>query len=168
MSVPNSITFAKVDSVAQKGIAEEYQITTIPAFMYFKNGKANNKVQGANPAQLTNLMRTFRADAEKILKSNDASGSGSGSGSANWRGAELPRGYGDVTGQIELQRCELLNVDSEGGSVRVLFESSKPSTLSGGKGTTKDWVESDTDEQLMLFMPFQSVLKLHTLQVQHP
>jgi hypothetical protein len=26
-------------------------------------------------------------------------------------------------------------------------------------------VESDTDEQLMLFMPFQSTLKIHTLQI---
>jgi len=29
----------------------------------------------------------------------------------------------------------------------------------------KDWVESDTDEQLMLFMPFQATLKVHTLQI---
>ncbi len=96
----------------------------------------------------------------------EASGSGSGGGdSSNWRGAGLPRGYTDITGQIEQQRCELLNVDPDTGGVRVLFDNAKPSALSGAKAATKDWVESDTDEQLLLFMPFQSMLKLHTLQV---
>lgn len=170
LSIPKSITFVKVNSVAQKEITDEYQITTVPAFIYFNGGKVVEKVQGANPAKLTRLMHKFQADAEKVMDNANSGGAGSssggGGGSANWRSVDLPRGYNDITSQIELQRCELLNVDSEGGSVRVLFDSSKPSTLSGGKGTAKDWVESDTDEQLMLFMPFQSILKLHTLQVQ--
>lgn len=170
LSIPKSITFVKVNSVAQKEITDEYQITTVPAFIYFNGGKVIEKVQGANPAKLTRLMHKFQADAEKVMDNANSGGAGSssggGGGSANWRSVDLPRGYNDITSQIELQRCELLNVDSEGGSVRVLFDSSKPSTLSGGKGTAKDWVESDTDEQLMLFMPFQSILKLHTLQVQ--
>ena len=49
-----------------------------------------------------------------------------------------------------------------------MFEDSKPSGLLKGKAAekpAKDWVESDTDEQLMLFLPFQSTLKVHTLQV---
>lgn len=38
-------------------------------------------------------------------------------------------------------------------------------TLYAGKeDTKKDWVKSDTDEQLMLFIPFQSTLKIHSLQ----
>ena len=37
--------------------------------------------------------------------------------------------------------------------------------MSGGKKTEKDWVVSDTDEQLLLFTPFMSMLKLHTIQV---
>jgi C-terminal proteasome-interacting domain of thioredoxin-like. len=49
----------------------------------------------------------------------------------------------------------------------VLFDSSKPSSLNGkGKsGSSADWVESDTDEQLMLYIPFQSSLKIHSLHV---
>jgi hypothetical protein len=93
-----------------------------------------------------------------------AGGESSGSG-PGWMGAELPRGYKDITDQVEIPRCELLNIDSEAGGVRVLFDNKKPGTLAGGKTTTKDWVESDVDEQLMLFMPFQSMIKLHTLQV---
>ena len=33
------------------------------------------------------------------------------------------------------------------------------------KGDQKTWVESDTDEQLMLYIPFQSTLKIHSLHI---
>ena len=34
----------------------------------------------------------------------------------------------------------------------------------GKQDFKSDWVKSDTDEQLMLFIPFQSTLKVHSLQ----
>lgn len=34
----------------------------------------------------------------------------------------------------------------------------------GKQDSKRDWVKSDTDEQLMLFIPFQSSLKVHSLQ----
>ena len=95
----------------------------------------------------------------------EASGSGSSGGS--WRGADIPRGYSDITDQVEMQRCDMLNYDSEAGGVRALFDSGKPSALGAEDSSAKDWVETDTDEQLMLFIPFQSMLKLHTLQVSY-
>ena len=158
------LAIASVDTANQTAIAEEYAVSALPAFIYFKAGKRTETVQGANPFKLTTLMEKVSKDIKEAQAGGSGS-SGGGSGASDWRGAELPRSYSDITSQIELQRCELLNVDTDGGNVRVLFDGSKPSTLSGGKATAKDWVESDTDEQLMLFLPFQSMLKLHTLQV---
>jgi hypothetical protein len=80
----------------------------------------------------------------------------------------LPKGYSNVGDQVDVKGLELLNADSDFGGVRVLFDGSKPSALENGKaaeGKAKDWVESDTDEQLMLFVPFQSTLKVRMLQV---
>ena len=34
-----------------------------------------------------------------------------------------------------------------------------------GSEATKDWVESDVDNQLMLYVPFTSTLKVHTVQI---
>lgn len=93
----------------------------------------------------------------------ESSGSGSGDG-VNWKGAEAPRGYSDITDQIELRDLEVLNADEAAGGVRVLFEGSKPSGLGNGKGTSKDYVQSGADDQLLLYVPFQSIVKLHTLQ----
>lgn len=61
-----------------------------------------------------------------------------------------------------------MNADPEVGTVRTLVDDRKPSALdSKGKASgSKDWVESDTDAQLMLFIPFQATLKIDTIQVQ--
>ena len=96
--------------------------------------------------------------------------SGSSGGGGPWKGAALPRGYTDVTDQVDLRGLDLLNSDSEFGGVRTLFDTSAPSSLGKGKGASTgkssqpDWVESDVDEQLMLYAPFTATLKIHTIQ----
>ena len=112
--------------------------------------------------------------------SDDASGFGEvTSTGSTWVAASLlPKGYLDVTDQVDFRGLELLNADSQCGDARTLFSASKPSFLdddddekSKGKGkaaskdeeSKKDWVESDTDEQLMLYVPLRSSLKVHTL-----
>ena len=166
LSRPNLVTFVKVNTDQQKDVAQAYRVTSLPTFIIFRNAKVADRVQGADPIKLQSIVKKLSEEVENLGSGGEASGSSGGNG-GSWRGADLPRGYTDITDQIELQRCELLNVDPGAGGVRVLFDTTKPSALSGGKTTTKDWVESDTDEQLLLFMPFQSVLKLHTLQVRH-
>jgi len=93
----------------------------------------------------------------------------------SWTGS-LPRGYTDVTHEVDPLGLELLNSDSELSSARTLFLDTKPSGIASAsdkaKGKSKDgssggvdWVESDTDAQLMLFIPFTSTIKVHTIQI---
>ena len=119
------------------------------------------------------------ADSANLRKMGDRvkniSEGGSASASSCWLGAALPRGFADITDQVDSRGWDLLNADSEFGGAKTLFESSKPSRLGVDKGkrkagdntdgTDRDWVESDTDPQLMLFMPFHSTLKIHTLHI---
>lgn len=122
------------------------------------------RVQGADPRKLQDVVKKLAAEAGN----GSSSGFGGSASGSTWRKGELPKGYGDISDQVDIKGLELLNADSDFGSVRVLFDGAKPSGLSkAGKesASTKDWVESDTDEQLMLFAPFQSTLKIHTIQV---
>jgi hypothetical protein len=83
------------------------------------------------------------------------------------------RTYPDITEQIEYRGLELLNADTDLAVARTLFSddqpSGKPSTESKGKGTEAtapaDWVASDTDAQLMLYIPFQTVIKIHSIEI---
>ena len=89
---------------------------------------------------------------------------------SRWLGSSLPRGYGDITEEVDTQGLDLLNGNSDFGGARTLFATEEPSALyKGGKSSAEprqqDWVESDTDEQLMLFVPFRATLKIHTIQV---
>jgi hypothetical protein len=140
----------------------------------YKNGQQLTKVNGANPQQLSDAIRRLATEAD----SSDGSSSGglgqaSSSGGGTWRGAGLPRGYSDVTDQVDVRGLDLMNADSDFGTVRTLFETSSPLSVGKAKGkgvasgsdSKKDWVESDVDEQLMLYIPFTSTLKVHTVHL---
>lgn len=159
LSRPSIVTFVKINSDDQKDIASEYSVSALPTFLVFREGKVIDKVQGADPRKLQDIVKKLANEVESL---GEASGSASG---GVWKGAEIPRGYGDITDQIELRGLELLNADEDAGPVKTLFQNTKPSALD--EGDSKDYVQSGADDQLLLFIPFQSTVKLHTLQVSH-
>lgn len=140
----------------------------MPTFLIFKAGREVHRVRGADPSKLSEAVKKLAAEAESA-----GSMGGESSGSA-WMGLELPRAYSDITDQIDTKGLDALNADTDFGSVRTVFGPSAPISLATpgerkGKGRAeegqKDWMESDTDEQLMIYIPFQSSLKLHTLHI---
>ncbi|KAI1819065.1 DUF1000-domain-containing protein [Xylaria intraflava] len=164
ISEPKVITFVKVNTESEGGkrLTSEFAVTALPTFVLFRNGAVVQKVKGADPQGLQSLIEILQNDS----KSGGEAGNGSGSGGLAWRGADLPRGHTDISHAINVRGLELLNVDTD-FSVRTLFDGNKPASLDKGRSTSdsKDWVESDTDEQLMLFIPFNTTIKLHTLQI---
>ena len=137
--------------------------------MIFKNKQVVETIRGADPRKLSEAVKKLAAEADSD-GSSAAGGYGESSG-ANWLGAGLPKGYGDITDQIDSRGLDMLNAESGSGkgTSRTLFQASKPSAL-GGKEKAKanepeDWIESDTDEQLMLYIPFTATLKVHTLHI---
>ncbi|KAI9812820.1 MAG: hypothetical protein M1832_000336 [Thelocarpon impressellum] len=174
LSRPNKITFAKVNVDEARDVAKTYAISAMPTFMIFKKGESVWTARGADPKKLNDAVQKLAAEAGG---SGSASGGfetgGSSTSQENWLGAPLPKGYKDVTAEVDLKGVDLLNADGELGDAKTLFENGKPSDspASGsakGKGKEEekpDWVESDTDEQLMLFMPFRSTLKVHSLHI---
>lgn len=106
--------------------------------------------------------------AEAGSDSTNGFGEGGGSDGSTWTAFPAPKGYFDVTDEIETKGLDLLNSDGQYGTSRDLFNPSEPSSLLTGKkagDAKKDWVESDTDEQLMLFVPFMSTMKVHSLHI---
>ena len=143
-------------------------VYSLPTFIVFKNQQITQTIKGANPRELQTVLKKLSAEAD----SDGANGFGESSGSGPlWLAGTLPKGYTNITDQVDVRGLDLLNSDSDYGNARTLFDSGKPSSLENGKGKgtasegmqEKDWIESDTDEQLMLFLPFMSTLKVHTI-----
>ncbi|OAP54971.1 thioredoxin [Fonsecaea erecta] len=158
LSRPNKITFAKIDTDKQQDISRSYGIRALPTFMVFKNARPVRTIQGADREALSNAVKELASAADKMGTGED---DGNSSGDT-WLGADLPRGYDDVTSQVDVLGLELLNWDSEHGNARTLISGTKPKGQAEAKS---DWVESDTDEQLMLYLPFMSTLKIHSLHL---
>lgn len=138
----------------------------MPTFIVFKNQKEVQRVQGANIQALNAAVMNLAREAEAMQgASGSASGGfGSGQGSTSggvWSGAPVAKGYQDIAEEIEKKALDIMNANTEVGSARVLFESTQP----GKDPKARDWVESDTDEQLMIYIPFQSTLKLHSIHI---
>lgn len=139
----------------------------MPTFIMFKRGRVVSTIKGADSKKLSEAIQKLANEANNM----EAEGAGESSEAAaastgSWIGASLPRNYTDITDAITVKDLDMLNRDSEKGTARTLFDKSKPSALDNkNKGKESDWVESDTDEQLMLYIPFNSTLKVHTLHI---
>lgn len=118
------------------------------------------------------LFDTFKelaAEASTFDTTGSTSADTSSSGD-NWCGAAIARGYSDVSSSVDTRGLDFSNIDSAAGLPRTIFATKKPSGLNNGKAKAaadenKDWIESDTDEQLMMFIPFQSTMKIQSLQL---
>ena len=90
-----------------------------------------------------------------------------------WRGVDVPRLYIDITDEAEINGLDILNYDNRFGVAETLFGRSGPSALGqkkekNGEESTEtniDWVQSDVDKQLMIFIPFQSAIGIHSIQI---
>lgn len=141
----------------------------MPTFLILKNRAETTRIRGANTNQLQAAVKKLAEEAGHADANAGSGQASSSSSSSGWLGAASPRGYADVTEDIDIKGLDLLNADGEFGGTRTLFSGDRPSALgkagAGGDKSKKDWVESDTDEQLMLFIPFNSTLKIHTLHI---
>ncbi|PGH04630.1 thioredoxin [Helicocarpus griseus UAMH5409] len=169
---PNKVSFTKIDVDAHQELAAAYGITAMPTFLIFKNGNVAHSIRGANPQLLTSKVQEFASSAGSNGSGGADNGGGESSGGSQWLGGSVPKGYSELSEEIEIKGIDLLNCDNQVGPGRSLFAAEKPSGLSAGESSgkakaasTADWVESDTDEQLMLYIPFQSSIKIHSLQI---
>lgn len=142
----------------------------MPTFIIFKNARPISTILGADRQRLSEAVKKLAAEANAI--ESDGGDSGEASSGRHWIGGAVPQTYSDVTDQVIVKNIELLNRDTEKGGAQVLFDTSKPASLANSKGKEEsdtennvDWVESDTDDQLMLFVPFNSTLKIHSLHI---
>jgi len=127
-----------VDTDKCQDIAASQGISAMPTFNFYLNAVKVDMLRGANKIELEN----------KVKRWAEASGATAGEES-------LVAGQIDLISLISKQNCECLN-EADDAPLKRLLE---------GQGKA---LESDCDEQLIISIPFNQPIKLHSLVIQGP
>ncbi|KAF2178264.1 TPR-like protein [Zopfia rhizophila CBS 207.26] len=121
---------------------------------------------------LRRTLDTLRHTLGTMIRILDDTISSDGCGDVGvaWRGLDvkLPKGLEDLTGEVDEKGRELLGCR---GLVSALFDPSMPSAMAAsaeGRGKVepnRDWVESDMDYPLKLFMRFKGDVRVHITSI---
>ncbi|KAG0312999.1 Thioredoxin-like protein 1 [Dissophora globulifera] len=134
------VTFVKVDVDEFQEVASVAGVSAMPTFQFFKASKKIAEFKGANPSQLEALVKQHQGPVED---STGAGGSGSGS---------LVAGHSDMSDQITLNQVDCLNQQTA-NHIRNALKADDT------------FLESDVDEQLIISVPFNQSIKLHSLKI---
>ncbi|KAI8343396.1 PITH domain-containing protein [Chlamydoabsidia padenii] len=135
------VQFAKLDVDKVKDVATLCKVTAMPTFQFYKGGKKVAELKGANPTQLEQYVKEHQGGSEVGSSSSSSAGNG-------FAGAP---GHSDLTDIITPNQMDALNQQEE-HNVKNLFKKDD------------SYLESDVDEQLIISVPFNQPVKLHSLK----
>lgn len=159
------IEIVRVDLDSQGDLASQYQVTSIPTFIFLENGKEVSRVTGANVPE---FMKQFHSMKEKTANDETSSkrvGNGATSASVStsaWKeiADKIPKGFEILNDSIYFGEFEALNAlplykGEDDSDVKNLFR------LEYTKETST--VLSDADSQLLFYVPFTNISKVSSI-----
>ncbi|KAI8369754.1 PITH domain-containing protein [Blakeslea trispora] len=133
--------FAKVDVDQLKEVAAACKVTSMPTFQFYKQGNKVAEMKGANPQQLEHYVKQHSGEEGTQQQQKKKS-------------VSIP-GCVDLTEYITPNQMDALN-QQEDNNVKNIFKDDDA------------YLESDVDEQLIISVPFNQPVKLHSIQFKVP
>ncbi|PAA79937.1 hypothetical protein BOX15_Mlig030178g2, partial [Macrostomum lignano] len=132
------VVFAKVNVDKVEAVSSAYGVTSLPTFALFLRGQRIESLVGADPDKLEALVKKYAKSAESVDKF----------------------GHMDMLSLISMAETECLN-ESDAHPLKSIM--SAP-----GAGDSSAYLESDADEQLVIFITFSQSVKIHSLRLVAP
>ncbi|KAK3862293.1 hypothetical protein Pcinc_031821 [Petrolisthes cinctipes] len=130
--------FIKIDVNQCQAAATSQGVSATPTFIFYRNKTKLDSLQGADPETLESRVKQHYGDGE----GEEAEDTG------------VP-GHIDLIPMINKSGCECLNESDDHPFTQALASSD-------------GFLESDTDEQLILYLSFNQAVKLHSMRIKAP
>jgi len=130
----HDVVFLKVDVDEQKELAAAAGVTGLPTFHLFKDGTKVDTITGANPTKLEASIKKHALTASTVDEA-----------------FALPSGHMVIDEYIDKAHAICLNQQNEHSWENIL------------SSDLNKYLESDCDEQLLIYIPFRQVVKIHSL-----
>lgn len=149
------LEIVRVDLDKCQDVAAEYNITSVPTFVFFQHGKEVSRAQGASPKMMENF---------ELLNKSASADSSAGRSSGIKAAAKpkeidglIPKGYQVLNDVIHFGELVALNalplVKGEEAKPSVLFKLSENNSA----------VLSDADAQALFFVPLNNISKVYSV-----
>jgi thioredoxin len=129
------ISFFKVDVDTNKALADAVGVSALPTFIFYRDAAKIDTLTGGNPVKLEQTLRKHVASVSGVAPDDPLT---------------FPSGHGDLDSFVDKTQATCLNQSTEHTLQNVFV-----------KGT--GYLESDCDEQLLLYVPFRQPIKLHSI-----
>lgn len=140
--------FLKVDVDQCADTAAAQGVSAMPTFIFYRNRAKIDRIQGAN-------IEALQAKIEQHVGEPHIGGDGADGGGAD-AGEDFGQGMMDLNVFVAKAECECLNEADEHPMENCL-------TATAGKS-----LQSDCDEQLILSITFNQVVKIHSIRFKGP
>ncbi|ODQ65205.1 thioredoxin-like protein [Nadsonia fulvescens var. elongata DSM 6958] len=147
-----------VDTEATRTIVQSFEVTAMPTFVFLTNQQEVKRVKGANTSELKAAVAQLVANTATSATESTESTESTDAVITQEIDSFIPTAYEVLNSGINFSESEALNVAADSASLKQLF------SLTAASGEVK-YFKSDTDSQLLCFVPLLNKCKVHSLLI---
>ncbi|RCK60980.1 Thioredoxin-like protein 1 [Candida viswanathii] len=157
-----NVEIVRIDLDSQRDLAEKYNITSVPSFVFVENGQEVDRITGANVQQLMARLQEFNTKAQGHKRKGKGLGAEDVISSNNDLKdikSLIPKNFEILNSTIDYSGYEVLNC-------LPLYKDSKTRAVVDLKDSLdKSTVVSDSDSQLLFYIPFLNISKIYSVLI---